>query len=66
MSKISIDLKYKDLYAIKHALELQIDKRQAELFNYEDDEDICVSIQKDLDHEQKVLKYVTDVISKYK
>lgn len=62
MSKISMDFKLKDLYAIKHALLTQIDKRKADLYTYGDDEDIYAGIEKDLKHEEKILKYIIDKI----
>lgn len=60
-SKIICNLKYKDLYAIKHALQTQIRIKKSKIKKFEKEIGKTEEIQKlkkDIKQEEKILEYV--------
>lgn len=70
MSKIETEFKLKDLYAIKHALEWAIKRKEClitvENADFECDEGKVREYTKDIEHEKQIVDYIVGVINKYK
>lgn len=71
MSKWTISLKLKDLYAIKHAIENTLsDKKHKQLANsltekYNLSDEELKRLSKDIEHEEKLLKQIKDEIDSF-
>ena len=70
MSKIKSEFKLKDLYAIKHALEWTIKRKEClitvENADFECDEEKINEYEKDIEHEKQIVDYIVEIINKYK
>jgi hypothetical protein len=66
MSKIDMKFKLKDLYAIKHALQKTVAQKKSEviIFDFAGEEDLVHKHEKDIEHEENLIEYITEEIEK--
>jgi hypothetical protein len=77
MKKHNIELSYKDLHAIKHALQLIVYEKQADIADFKSQLNVCGGAsdseieaynkaKQDIEHETKLLERITEKINHIK